>query len=105
PSFSSKDRDAIGTYYNHLVGTLAPGSLDRSPFPLGVERALWRVSHVPMQFEKDLEPLPAKLDSQLTQLTGEYSRYTLGRHVVLVKKSDLEIKDIIKNIAVKETPR
>ncbi len=105
PSFSAKDRDAIGAYYNHLVGTLAPGSLDRSPFPLGVEKALVSGSHVPMQLEKDLEPLPPRLESQLTQLTGEYGRYTLGRHVILVKKSDLEIEDIIKNIAVKETPR
>ena len=100
PVFSPKDRQIIEGYYNHLVGTLAPGSINRSPFPLGVERALTPNSHVPMQLEKDLQPLPPKLESQLTQITGNYARYTLGRHVVLVRKSDLAIGDIIKNVAI-----
>ena len=102
PSFNTKDRQAIEKYYDKIIGTLAPGSLDRSPFPLGVEKALVRGSHVPMQLEKDLEPLPPKLESELSQLTAGYARYKLGRHVLLVKKSDLEISDILKNVAVKE---
>ena len=101
PVFTGKDHKLIEEYYLHLVGTLAPGSLDKSAFPLGIEQALATGSHVPMQLEQDLKPLPAKLESQLTQLTGEYGRYTLGRHVVLVRKGDLAIADIIKNIAVK----
>jgi hypothetical protein len=105
PAFSVNDRKLIETYYNQLIGTLAPGSLDRSPFPLGVEKALVVGSHVPMQLEKELEPLPAKLESQLTLITGDYGRYTLGRHVVLVKKADLAIADIMKNVAVKATPK
>jgi hypothetical protein len=105
PTFSLKDRELIETYYTHLLGTLAPGSVDRSPFPLGVEKALVVGSHVPMQLEKMLEPLPAKLESQLTPITGDYGRYTLGRHVVLVNKADLAIADILKNMAVKETPK
>jgi len=105
PAFSVKDRNLIDTYYNQLIGTLAPGSLDRTAFPLGVEKALVVGSHVPMQLEKVLEPLPAKLESQLILLTGDYGRYTLGRHVVLVKKADLTIADIMKNVAVKATPR
>jgi hypothetical protein len=102
PVFSAKDRELIETYYNHLIGTLAPGSVDRSPFPLGVEKALIVGSHVPMQLEKDMERLPAKLESQLTPITGDYGRYTLGRHVVLVKKADLEIADILKNVGLKD---
>ena len=105
PTFSLKDRELIETYYNHLLGTLAPGSVDRSPFPLGVEKALVVASHVPMQLEKTLEPLPVKLESQLTPITGDYGRYTLGRHVVLIKKADLAIADILKNVAVKETSK
>jgi hypothetical protein len=105
PTFTAKDKTLIQTYYDHFVGTLAPGSLDRTPFALGIEKALVAGSRVPMQLEKDLEPLPAKLESQLTPLTGDYGRYTLGRHIVLVKKGDLEITDILKNIAVKETPK
>ena len=103
PTFSPKDRELIETYYNHLIGALAPGSLDRSPFPLGVEKALVAGSHVPMQLEKDLEPLPAKLESQLTPVTSAYGRYKVGRHVVLMRKEDLAIADILKNVAVKET--
>ena len=101
PVFSDKDHKAIDDYYLHLVGTLAPGSLDRSEFPVAVEQALSAGSHVPMQLEKDLKPLPSKLESQLSQLTGEYGRYSVGRHVVLIRKTDLAIADIIKNVAVK----
>lgn len=100
PVFSAKDHQLIEAYYNHLIGTLAPGSLDRSSFEPGIEAALAPGSHVPMQLEKDLQPLPGKLDLQLSQITGDYARYTLGRHVVLVRKGDLAIGDIIKNIAV-----
>jgi hypothetical protein len=105
PSFSLKDRELIETYYTHLLGTLAPGSVDRSPFPLGIEKVLVVGSHVPMQLEKTLEPLPTKLESQLTPITGDYGRYTLERHVVLIRKADLAIADILKNVAVKETPK
>jgi len=101
PVFNTKDRGLIEAYYNALIADLAPGSIDRSGFELGVEKALAVGSHVPMQFEKDLKPLPRKLELQLTQLTGDYGRYTLGRHVVLVHKGDLAIGDIIKNVAVK----
>ena len=52
PSFSLKDRELIETYYTHLLGTLAPGSVDRSPFPLGIEKVLVVGSHVPMQLER-----------------------------------------------------
>jgi len=105
PTFSTKDRQLIDAYYSHLIGNLAPGSLDRSAFPLGIEKALVAGSHVPMQLEKDLVPLPAKLESQLSQITGEYGRYTLGRHIVLIKKGDLTTADVLKNAAAKEEPR
>jgi len=101
PVFSPKDRQIIRSYYDQLLGTLAPGSLDRSPFPLAVEEALVPGSKVPMQYEKDLQPLPRKIELQLSQITGDYKRFTLGRHVVLIRKSDLAIADIIKNVGVK----
>jgi len=105
PTFSTKDRQLIDAYYSHLIGNLAPGSLDRSSFSLEIEKALVAGSHVPLQLEKDLMPLPAKLESQLSQTTGGYGRYTLGRHVVLIKKVDLRIADVLKNVAAKEEPR
>ena len=63
PAFTANDRELIEAYYSHLMGTLAPGSLDRSGFPLGIEKVLIPGSHVPMQLEKDLQPLPATLES------------------------------------------
>lgn len=101
PMFTAKERELIAAYYERLSATLAPGSLDRSTLPLAIEESLKRGSHVPLHLEKQLEPLPGKLESKLGTLTGEYRRYTLGHHVVLVKKADLTIADIIKNVAVK----
>ncbi len=34
-------------------------------------------------------------------LTGEYGRYKLGNHVLLVKMADLTIVDIIRNAELK----
>lgn len=101
PAFTAKDRELIDAYYTHLSGTLAPGSIDRSTFSLGIEKALVPGSHVPVQLQKELEPLPKQLESQLSMTTGEYRRYRLGHHIVLVKKSDLTIADIMKNVAPK----
>jgi hypothetical protein len=105
PVFTPKDRELIEAYYNHLRGILAPGSLDRSPFAPGIEQALLPGSHVPMQLAKDLQLLPGSVESQLSAITGDYGRYKLGRHVVLMRKADLAIADILKNVAVKETPQ
>ena len=103
PIFTPKDHQLIEAYYTRVIGTLAPGSLNRSQFPLGIEEALAPGSRVPMHLQKDMQPLPAKLDQQLSPITGDFGRYTLGRHVVLVRRSDLMIGDIIKNVAVNVT--
>ncbi len=100
-SFLPLDRELIETYYRDLRGSLAPGSIDRSTFGLGVERTLVPGSHVPIQLQKELAPLPKKLESQLSMTSGDYARYRLGHHVVLVKKSDFTIADIMKNVAPK----
>ena len=101
PVFSAKDREFVQAYYLHLLGTLAPGSINRSTFDPGVEKSLVAGSHVPGQFEKEMMPLPAELETKLTPLTGDYARYKLGPHVVLVKKADLTIADIMKNAGMK----
>jgi hypothetical protein len=103
PKFTPKDREVIEGYYAHILGALAPGSLDRSPFPLGVEQALVVGGHIPMSVEKDLERLPEKLESQLSQITRNYGCYKLGRHIILVKKEDGVIADILKNVALKQS--
>lgn len=99
--FTPAERDAIKTYYVHLIGTLAPGSINRTPFSPNIEKALAPGSHVPMQMEKDLMPLPSDLEAKLAPLTGEYGRYRLGNHVLLVRMADLTIVDIIKNAGLK----
>ncbi len=104
PTFTAKDRELIEAYYNHLIGTLAPGSVDRSGFAPEIEKALSAGSRVPMRFEKDLEPLPPKLESQLSAVASGYGRYKLGRHVLLVA-DDLTITDVLKNVALKTPSR
>ena len=101
PTFTTKDHELIAAYYEHLAGTQAPGSIDRSPFPPGVEKSLVTGSRVPAQLEKELEPLPEKLESQLTQLAGDYRRFTLRHHVLIVRKADLTIADIMKDVGLK----
>ena len=96
-TFTTKDREAIEGFYRHLMGTIAPGSINRSPFSPAIERALAKGSHVPMGVEKDLTALPKELESQLAILAGDYRRFKLGPHVVLVKVTDSTIADIIKN--------
>ena len=96
-AFTAKDHELITAFYLHLWGTLAPGSINRTPFGPEIERALAIGSRVPMQLDKDLTPLPKELESQLTLLTGEYRRFKLGPHVLLVKTADSTIVDIIKN--------
>src|SRR5678816_3568480 len=99
--FTPAEHDAIHAYYLHLIGTLAPGSINRTPFPPNIEKALVAGSHVPMQMEKDLMPLPSELEAKLVPLTGDYGRYKLGNHVLLVRMADLSIVDVIKNAGLK----
>ena len=97
PTFTVKDRTVVEGFYRSLMGTLAPGSINRTPFSPAVERALVIGSHVPGQVERELRPLPKDLESQLTILAGDFRRYKLGPHVLLVKVADSSIADIIKN--------
>jgi hypothetical protein len=101
PAFSAKDRELITTYYKKIRGTLAPGSLDRSAFSLGVEQSLVAGSKVPLQLKKELKRLPRELESQLGTIGGAYGRYELGHHVVLIVGDNLTIADILKNVVPK----
>jgi hypothetical protein len=96
-TFTATDREAIEGFYRHELGTLAPGSINRSPFSPAIERALAKGAHVPMGIDKDLAPLPKDLESKLTILAGDYRRFKAGPHVLLVKVTDSTIADIIKN--------
>jgi hypothetical protein len=101
PAFTAKDRELIEAYYKQLSGKYAPGSLDRTPFPLAIEKELVRGSHVPVQLKKQLERLPQELESRLSTTTADYARYRLGHHVVLANRGDMTIGDIVKNIVPK----
>ena len=100
PAFTAKDRESIDSYYTAVSGRLAPGSIDRSTFSLSVEKSLVPGARVPPQLEKNLKPLPAKLEAQLSQAPPGYLRYRLGHHILLVRKSDMILADIVKNVAV-----
>src|SRR5262245_48932714 len=70
PTFSPKEHETITAFYKRLMGTLAPGSINRTPFSPGIEKALVAGSHVPMQLDKELMPLPTDLESHLNLPTG-----------------------------------
>lgn len=95
--FGAVEREAINTYYKHLLGTLAPASIDRKGFPPEIEKALSPGNKVPGQYEKQLELLPKELESKLPTPPAGYLRYKLGRHVLLVQRSDLAIADIVRD--------
>ena len=102
PAFTADDRKLIESHYNRLIGALAPGTINRTPLPFGVENALVVGSRIPMQVERDLTPLPLKLEMELSRLGNDFSRYRLGRHVVLVRKADYTLVDILRNVALNE---
>jgi hypothetical protein len=99
--FTAEDRKAIDGYYTHLFGETAPGSLDRKDFSVEIEKVLKPGGKVPLQLEKELEWLPAELEKKLSQPPGGYLHYKLGRHVLIVRKSDLWIADIFKDAGLK----
>jgi hypothetical protein len=94
--FAAADREAVNSYYKHLLGTLAPASLDRKGFSPEIEKLLKPGEKIPLQLEKQLELLPKELESKLTLSAAGYLRYKLGRHVLLVRRTDLMIVDIIR---------
>ena len=102
PAFTADDRKLIETHYNRLIGALAPGTINRTPLPFGVENALVVGSRIPMQVERELTPLPLKLEMELSRLDNDFSRYRLGRHVVLIRKTDFTLVDILRNVALNE---
>jgi len=99
--FTVEDRKAIDSYYTHLFGETAPGSLDRQDYSVEIEKVLKPGGKVPLQLEKDLEWLPSELEKKLSQPPGGYLHYKLGRHVLIVRKSDLWIVDIFKDVGLK----
>ena len=96
-SFSKEERETINAFYKHLHGTLAPASMDRTGFSPGIEKALTPGGKVPLQLEKQLERLPKELEAKLSVPPPGYERYILGRHVLLVQRSNLAIGDIVRD--------
>lgn len=99
--FTAEDKKAIDAYYTHLFGETAPGSLDRKDYSVEIEKVLKPGGKVPLQLEKELAWLPPELEKKLSQPPGGYLHYKLGRHVLIVRKSDLFIADIIKDVGLK----
>jgi hypothetical protein len=99
--FTLEDRKAIDTFYTHLYGEIAPGALDRKDYSTEIEKVLKPGGKVPMQLEKELEWLPAELEKKLVAPPGGYLHYKLGRHVLIMRRSDLYIADIVKDVGLK----
>jgi hypothetical protein len=97
PKFSTADRATINAYYKSKMGNLAPGSLDRKGLPPDIDRALVVGAKLPEQLEKKLENLPADLEKKVSLPAGGYQMYKLEHHVLILRRSDREIADIIRD--------
>jgi hypothetical protein len=95
--FSPKDREVVEAYYKHLHGILAPASVERKPLSPEIEKAVAPGNKIPMQFEKQLQKLPRELALKLSAPQPGFDYYVLGPHVLLVRRSDLLIGDVIRN--------
>jgi hypothetical protein len=94
---NAADRTTINNYYNHLMGDLAPASLDRKGFSPEIERTLKPGNKLPLQLQKQLARLPRELETKLTLSPPGYEYYKLGRHILLIQSSDLMIGDIVRD--------
>src|SRR5262249_58330921 len=56
--FTRAERDAIQAYYLHLMGTLAPGSINRTPFSPDIEKALTAGLQLPVPVWKEEVAIP-----------------------------------------------
>jgi hypothetical protein len=97
PRFTVNDHKVIDAYFRQQFGDIAPGSINRSTFSPDIERALRSGEKLPLQFQKKLETLPRELEEKLSGQPAGYAIYKLGHHVVLLRRSDLMIADIVKD--------
>jgi len=97
PKFAASDHKTIDEYYTKVFGTLAPGSVNRAAFSPEIERALKVGERLPPQLEKKLERPPRELSEKLSAVPAGYQIYVLGHHLLILRNSNMEICDIIKN--------
>jgi hypothetical protein len=93
------DRDAIGRYFKDNTAGLPPGLAKRGgDLPPGLEKQLQKNGTLPPGLEKKLEPVPAPLERQLTQLPDGYSRRVLGEHLLVINDKTKQIGDVFLNV-------
>jgi hypothetical protein len=97
PKFTAEDHKTIDAYYKGLYADIAPGSISRATFSSEIERALKPGEKLPLQLQKKLESLPRELEVRISAPPAGYAIYKLGHHVLILRRSDLEIEDIIKD--------
>ena len=97
PKFTVNDYKTIDAYYRQQWGDIAPGSINRSTFSPDIERALKPGEKLPPQLQKKLETIPRELEEKLSGQPAGYAIYKLGHHVVLLRRSDLMIADIVRD--------
>ena len=99
--FSSNDRQITNDYYKRILGNIAPGSIDRYPLRLEIDRNIIPGGRIPKYVERDLQRLPRELESQLSSLKGAYQRFKIGTHVIVLR-SDMLITDVIRDAGFKQ---
>jgi hypothetical protein len=115
PVFTAQERQAIQAYYRTEMvkqawadagqrhGTpkgLPPGLARKPRLAPPIERQIARGRRLPDGLEKDLEPLPAVLESRLKPLPQPYARIVIGTNVIIVNARTQQITDVLRDVAV-----
>jgi hypothetical protein len=91
-----KIRDWFGNQQN-LQG-LPPGLAKREELPPGLQRHLERNGTLPPGLQKRIQPLPAKLDSQLPKPAPGTRRVVVAGNVVLLEERTSKVLDIVRDV-------
>jgi hypothetical protein len=94
------DRDGhrrmVTQYYRREA--LPPGLAKRDRLPPGLEKQLRERGHLPPGLQKRLTPVPAPLVNQLPAVPPYYTRYFIGRDLVIVDQRTNRITAVIRNV-------
>lgn len=77
---------------------LPPGLAKREELPPGLQRHLERNGTLPTGLQKKVQPLPAKLESQLPKTPAGVKRVVVAGNVVLLEERTSKILDILNEV-------
>jgi len=85
PTVIVVDRDGHRrVVHEYVTGGLPPGLAKRESLPPGLRKQLRERGQLPPGLQKRLAPIPAELGARLPVLPPYYSRYFVGRDLVII---------------------